>query len=186
MSEQTKACAACKQEISFSRFQKDNTHPDGLRSSCRSCSSLRKKKQYYTDHDASKKRQRDYRVANRDAHRARAKAWLDKNGNRERINAERKASGSYSKQTKATYLKFYYGMTPGQELNLRNTQKGLCAICSQEKPLRIDHCHVKGNVRGLLCHNCNVALGLLKEDPQVFKRAAFYIESREDYDARVA
>ena len=37
-----------------------------------------------------------------------------------------------------------------------------------EMPLSVDHCHETGKVRGLLCHRCNTAIGLLRDDPERF------------------
>lgn len=65
-------------------------------------------------------------------------------------------------------------------------QNGLCAICGTEgflmdpkrhkTKLVVDHCHSTGNVRGLLCHNCNRALGLFKDNKETIKRAISYLE----------
>lgn len=42
--------------------------------------------------------------------------------------------------------------------------------------LNIDHCHLTKNVRGVLCRPCNLALGLLKDDPKRIRNLALYIE----------
>lgn len=42
--------------------------------------------------------------------------------------------------------------------------------------LVIDHCHTTGVVRGMLCHNCNRALGLMQDDIELLKRAVSYLE----------
>lgn len=61
-------------------------------------------------------------------------------------------------------------------------QKGLCAICnstlnsSRYTKLCGDHDHYTGKLRGLLCGNCNTALGLMKDSPQRFFAAANYIQ----------
>jgi hypothetical protein len=62
-----------------------------------------------------------------------------------------------------------------------------CAICGEtEKPggkfgvhYHIDHDHETGRVRGLLCAPCNVALGMMENDPARLRAAADYIESHE-------
>ena len=67
-------------------------------------------------------------------------------------------------------------------------QKYLCKICHlpgfKLDPqsctlLVVDHCHTTSLVRGLLCHNCNRALGLLKDNISSVKRALFYLKSAE-------
>ncbi len=40
----------------------------------------------------------------------------------------------------------------------------------------VDHCHETGVVRGLLCGNCNVFIGLAKEDVQTLAKAIDYLE----------
>lgn len=49
--------------------------------------------------------------------------------------------------------------------------------CESKERLRVDHSHTTGNVRGRLCHNCNVSLGLLKEDKSRIMGLITYIES---------
>jgi hypothetical protein len=58
-------------------------------------------------------------------------------------------------------------------------QKGRCAICEApptRQGLCIDHCHETGVVRGLLCGNCNQAIGKLRDDPRIMRAAAEYVE----------
>lgn len=58
-----------------------------------------------------------------------------------------------------------------------DAQSGLCLLCG-EAPDRwhIDHDHETGQVRGLLCHKCNVALGWFDDSPEKLRRAANYLE----------
>lgn len=61
-------------------------------------------------------------------------------------------------------------------------QHGSCAICqsklnsSRYTKLAVDHCHKTGKLRGLLCTNCNTAIGLLKDSPVRIRAALKYIE----------
>jgi len=56
-----------------------------------------------------------------------------------------------------------------------------CAIC--EKPFKgkirpcVDHCHTSGKVRAFLCSNCNTGLGMYKDQPELLRRAAKYLET---------
>lgn len=45
--------------------------------------------------------------------------------------------------------------------------------------LVVDHCHKTGRIRGLLCHNCNRALGLLQDDVGVLRKAIGYLKGVE-------
>ncbi len=63
-------------------------------------------------------------------------------------------------------------------------QQGKCAICGKPETARnqhrvqrlaVDHCHVTGQFRGLLCHNCNLGLGYFKDDPDLLQKAIVYL-----------
>ena len=57
-------------------------------------------------------------------------------------------------------------------------QKGCCAICLKNPEsgrLQVDHDHVTKEIRELLCHRHNKALGLFDDDPALLERAAAYL-----------
>ena len=84
------------------------------------------------------------------------------------------------------YFMRVYNITIDDYERMYAEQKGKCAICNDEGflmdtsrhklKLVVDHCHSSGKVRGLLCHNCNRALGLLGDDVERFKRAIDYLK----------
>jgi len=55
-------------------------------------------------------------------------------------------------------------------------QQGMCAICQVEPAAHVDHDHDTGAVRELLCFNCNGGLGQFKDQPDVLRAAADYVE----------
>ncbi|MCD0450102.1 endonuclease VII domain-containing protein [Actinocorallia sp. API 0066] len=59
---------------------------------------------------------------------------------------------------------------------LAKLQKGLCAICCDEKIEAVDHDHATGEFRGLLCLGCNTGMGQLGDDPAVLRAAADYLD----------
>lgn len=78
-----------------------------------------------------------------------------------------------------------YGLTPENYADLQTLQGGACAICNgperasapdgNPKQLAVDHCHVSGQVRALLCSSCNRGLGLFQDDPVLLRKAAEYL-----------
>lgn len=72
-----------------------------------------------------------------------------------------------------------YGVEPRWLFQRTSSQK-VCEVCGQPQPggLFIDHDHVTGAYRGLLCANCNVGLGMFADDPQRLHDAAKYLEGR--------
>lgn len=88
-----------------------------------------------------------------------------------------------------------HGITVEQYDSLHENQNGLCEICGKPEtrlsrskdapmPLCIDHCHVckdKGEhiIRGLLCHNCNSAMGKLHDDIDIIKSMISYLEKHK-------
>jgi hypothetical protein len=55
-----------------------------------------------------------------------------------------------------------------------------CIICgeTQSIQLAIDHNHKTGEVRGALCSRCNLGLGHFRDDPELLRFAALYLEGR--------
>ena len=83
------------------------------------------------------------------------------------------------------YLSRTYNITLATYTKMFKEQNGLCKICNKEGftmkkshkvKLVVDHCHSSNKVRGLLCHNCNRALGLLKDDIDTLTRAIDYLK----------
>ena len=68
-----------------------------------------------------------------------------------------------------------YGISREQVEALHHEQDGRCAICHDPVHLVVDHDHVTGTVRGLICHACNKGLGLFRDSQYLFERAALYL-----------
>jgi hypothetical protein len=81
-----------------------------------------------------------------------------------------------------------YGITPSDYFAMLEAQNGCCATCGAATPgtrnykrmgkaeaFYIDHCHATGRVRGLLCLNCNTAIGLIRDNPTVAQNISAYL-----------
>lgn len=92
-------------------------------------------------------------------------------------------------KTKEYHFIRKYGITLAQYDEMFQAQNGLCAICFNPEThigrsgkvvsLAVDHSHETGEVRGLLCHRCNVSLGNMNDDIQVLHNAISYLQKWE-------
>lgn len=105
------------------------------------------------------------------AHKAACKRWHEKNPD-------------YKKEYS---LKRKFGITLADYNAMLDEQGGVCAVCGQPeslvdprtktvRDLAVDHDHEIGNVRGLLCRNCNTAIGLFGDDLDRIRSALEYLE----------
>ena len=86
----------------------------------------------------------------------------------------------YRDAERRRFLRTTYGITADQYDEMLTAQGGVCAICgctcSSGRRLAVDHNHSTGAVRALLCGDCNVTLGKMKESPALLRAAAAYLE----------
>lgn len=89
-----------------------------------------------------------------------------------------------------------FGLSLNDYQNMLIAQNNVCAICHQAETrtikgklsrLSVDHDHISGKIRSLLCNACNTALGFLEEDPVRIARMLEYIKIHsEESDSEVA
>lgn len=93
---------------------------------------------------------------------------------------------------KDTRLRILYGIGLVEYERLLAKQNNRCAICRTSRPggageyWPVDHDHITGQVRGLLCHRCNTALGQFQDDPEVIARALSYVAQHRQTVLRLA
>jgi len=147
----SKKCTKCEQTLTLEHFSKHPTAKYGRNSVCIKCDS------------------------------ARVVAWQRANREKTRARAQRFNQKESTKQYRRQWmLENRYGITQEEFDVLKEQQGGRCAICDTEcEDLHIDHDHLSGKVRGLLCGSCNRAIGLLKEDPAVVRKAVEYLEKNK-------
>jgi hypothetical protein len=81
-----------------------------------------------------------------------------------------------------------YGLNIQQYEDLAQEQNNQCALCGVDPSdkrhngrgrLAVDHCHVTGRVRGLLCTTCNIGLGKFEDNISLLSKAIEYLSERE-------
>jgi hypothetical protein len=93
----------------------------------------------------------------------------------------------YRNRRRSSYMKMNYGITLEERTKLLERQQHQCAICKTELKTQgththTDHCHTTGNVRGILCTNCNRGLGHFKDSVENLRAAIEYLSRTESVD----
>lgn len=137
---------------------------------------------------------KEWRVANKDNVRANFQKW--KEANKESRDAYMKAylakyalTDEAQRATWERNLLRNYRLTPEQFNELWASQHGKCGICRcpmeprgrTREAVSVDHNHMTGEVRGLLCQGCNRGIGNLKDCPDVLEAAAKYLRGKGNY-----
>jgi len=86
----------------------------------------------------------------------------------------------HSPKQREWHLRTKYNLSVDQYNTMLVQQNGLCAICKQRPPNRVDHDHQTKTVRGLLCGLCNSGLGFFSDDPIILSQALQYLLSTHD------
>jgi hypothetical protein len=84
-------------------------------------------------------------------------------------------------KTRVYHRMYRYGLSEDAYYSMLDGQGHKCALCGNDDPRRkqgfvVDHCHATGKIRGLLCHPCNIALGMLGDDAAGLQRALDYVK----------
>ena len=81
-----------------------------------------------------------------------------------------------------THLMRTYAITPAVYDHMLLMQDGHCKLCSattsgrkNDNYLIVDHCHTTDQIRGLLCHQCNIMLGAARDRPEILANAITYL-----------
>lgn len=160
-----KECSKCGEVKPLTGFYARGRGNPALHSECKSCFSARSRAKYLADPAAGK---------------ARAAAWALKNPEKAREASRLRAERNRGRErARRRYLE-RHGLTLQQWTQMFDAQDGRCAICKREaselsKVLSVDHDHVTGKIRALLCHHCNCAIGWAREDTAVLLAAVDYL-----------
>ncbi|MEU9412560.1 endonuclease VII domain-containing protein [Streptomyces sp. NPDC048281] len=176
-----KHCRKCERDLPPAAFARDKNRCDGLQVYCRECVAAYGAAHYRRRREAIGKTVRE-RVDVPAGHKRCPQCEVVKpHSEWERNKTSSDGWASYCRACRAernrvSYFKRKYGLTEVERAALVASQQGVCCICLSAPAAHVDHCHETGRVRGVLCFSCNAALGQFKDQPEVIRRAAAYVE----------
>jgi hypothetical protein len=186
-----KYCPDCKQTKPLIEFTLNKRRPDGRGTYCRVCFNIRSREhreRLAASEGREIKRRRDVAPGMKYCPRCQQELPVDAFGSNRssrdgrtgycrrchhevtRENAKR-LYGS----TRDYHLRRRYGLTSADVDAMIEAQGGTCAVCPGP-PQHVDHDHETGEVRGILCFNCNQALGNVRDNSMVLRGLARYLE----------
>ena len=83
------------------------------------------------------------------------------------------------------HLRRRYGITAAEADAMREAQGGLCALCRERPAEHVDHDHLTGKVRGMLCSCCNQGLGNFRDRADVMRAAIAYLQAHSWQKRRI-
>ena len=162
-----KGCNKCAELKHYTQFNRDRTKKDGHSTVCKDC---QKKQKATRKEEAKKVRKRHYELT-----KEKSSAY----------HKEKNSLPEVKQRRKEHHLKRTYGLDLEKLEKLKAKQKFLCAICNTHEAectkqiLFVDHNHKTGKVRGLLCSQCNAALGLFYDDISLLQSAISYLVNND-------
>lgn len=121
-------------------------------------------------------RDRNHYREHREVHAARQREY--EKSHRDLINAR-------SRRNYQDRAKYVGGMTRKEKREWAESVEYQCEICGKKieqlKDIHIDHSHVNGHTRGLLCRDCNLTLGHIHDNPALLRKAIRYLHKYDGY-----
>lgn len=145
-------CSKCKEIKDLTHFNKNE---NGTQSYCKVCQNAYSRAWFHNNRERAERLHKTYRDAN-------------------------------PSKRREGVLKYKYGINLDDYQKLSEQYNNLCAICNKPETkkykgqivdLSVDHNHITGEIRGLLCNACNVGIGLLESDKgiELLEKAIKYI-----------
>jgi hypothetical protein len=191
-----KTCPDCGKTKDLNEFPPAKKRSDGRGTYCRDCMRLRSVASYRSRKEAQGKQVREARIAPSGQRWCPDCSAFKPEADFPRNRSSKTGYGGYCKpchnvrtrknlsknhgSTREFHLRRRYGIGQAEVDEMLAAQSGKCAICCRPNPGHVDHDHATGKVRGLLCFNCNQALGNARDDVNVLYRAALYLMGHSD------
>ena len=140
---------------------------------CNRCKVIKPKSEFFKE----SKFTRGYRYACKDCEKPMRDLYKNKPENKIKATETRR---NWTRKTKYNFPQELYD-------ERLNSQGGVCAICGTDTPggrgqFHADHNHQTNQPRGVLCHNCNVALGNFKDNSELLQKAIEYLNKYSEVE----
>jgi len=161
-----KQCTRCETVKPLDQFRRGQGYKNGIRAECKACEAARLAR-WRQKHP---QQTREQYKRNNDSRRVRKIGYYD---------PDPQVRDLVKLRVRNAYLIRKYGITLDDELGMLEAQDYRCAACGDSiaEGHHVDHCHIGGFVRALLCGRCNVVLGAAEDSPEVLRKLAAYAES---------
>src|SRR5271166_6351655 len=199
----TKQCTVCEIVKPFNAFGKDKRNLNGLQSRCNECKKEQGKQsaalraagiglKLISEKTCNKCNQtkgcinffKDIGIADgyaticKECKMEGTYKWREEN--REQYNAKmREYRKNNPHKFRESHLRRSYSLTTEQFVAMLNEQGNSCRICkkvfAQQKDTRVDHNHITGEVRGILCAGCNRAIAIM-DNVELYAAARQYLK----------
>ena len=179
-----KTCSKCGEIKPLGEFHKNKNAQDGYSHTCKECACARARKWYEANKVRVAAIKRVWYGANKGRRATTNRAWEEAHKDRRLAanKAQREANPDRTAATKKAYaLKRHFNISLTDYDEMLEAQDSSCAICGRTiaeegRRLAVDHDHETGEVRGLLCGNCNQGLGRFMHDQELLHSAIAYLE----------
>lgn len=178
-----KFCPKCKETMETDKFYVARSSKDGFTVWCIECHKKASVGWYANNREKAIESQRKWALSNPEKIREMRKRYYAENKEKEKSNMKRWYRLNKRKKDaddNRRFLKLYYKMSVEDYEKRYKDQNGCCAICRGNnlngRRLSVDHNHVTGYIRGLLCGNCNLGIGNFKDNVEFFKIAIDYLQ----------
>ena len=143
-----KTCSRCREFKIQTDFYPDDRRTTGLSSRCKKC---------------QKQQAQEWGRSHPESRRQIIQNW--------------KSRTDIPKHNRKIWNKRVYNLTPEDTERLSKSQKGVCAVCGEglTSKYHIDHDHITGKIRGLLCRSCNLGLGFFQDSVPKLMAAIQYL-----------
>src|SRR4051812_27777463 len=193
----TKICRDCGESKSLEEFSPSKKNRDGRVTYCRPCLRIREAAYRDAARGGPPRRPEAVREGHKRCPACKAELPLAEFGKnrstRDGLNSycfschnmKTRESRERAGGSRGYHLKRRYGITREQFAGMVEQQGGLCAICGIRSAEHVDHDHMTGRVRGVLCFNCNGGLGQFKDRIASLRAAIDYLETSTWQKSRV-